>query len=229
MFIFRACIIPALAFACLSAIADPPTVVIDPGHPAAVGDFGARGKKLIEVQVNYHVATLLYKMLRQQGVNAMLTKPDERLMLTNERRAEIANWAKADLFIRLHCDETTGTGFLVIYPAAPGKAPDGTQGPSQHIINASTAAAKKFHAAMAAALKGELTDNGLRTDAQTPVGKRQGALTGSIYSKTPTFLVDMAVLTNPKDEAWLLNVKDKNVQKLASAIEKGVLAALNMQ
>jgi N-acetylmuramoyl-L-alanine amidase len=218
----------SLAFCALSfaALADGPVVVIDPGHPSSPRDPGLKGKKLTEVQVNYRVAAMLVDLLSQQGVTASLTKPDIRLMLTNKRRAEIANWAKADLFVRIHCDETKGSGYTIVFPGAPGQAEDGTKGPSQHVINASSAAAKKFHDAMAASLKAELTDNGVKTDAQTAVGAKQGALTGSIYSKVPTFLVDLAVLGNPHDEAWLLN--RKNVPKLVKALDKGVLAALGL-
>jgi N-acetylmuramoyl-L-alanine amidase len=216
----------ALLAVSVSALAAPPIVVIDPGHPTAPRDSGLKGKKLSEIEANYHVASMLVAELIQQGVDARLTKPDIRLMLTNKRRAEIANWAKADLFIRLHCDETKGSGYLVVYPSAPGTGPDGVTGPSQHVINASLAAAKKFHAAMAAALQGVLTDNGIKTDSDTEVGAKQGALTGSIYSKVPTFLVDMVVLKNQHDEAWISN--HKNVPKLVNAIDKGVLAALGM-
>jgi N-acetylmuramoyl-L-alanine amidase len=35
------------------------------------------------------------------------------------------------------------------------------------------------------------------------VGARQGALTGSIFSQVPVVLIEMAVLTNPQDEAWI--------------------------
>jgi len=209
-----------------TALCSQPVVVIDPGHPAGPRDPGLKGKKLSEVQANFHIATLLVKLLKTQGITAIITRPDIRLQMTNKRRAEIANWAKADFFVRLHCDQTTGSGYAVIYPAAQGTAPDGQKGPGKQVIVASAKMASLFHKAMASSLKGELLDNGVKTDAQTPVGAKQGALTGSIYSQVPTILVNMVVLGSAHDEAWISN--RKNVPKLVEALDKGVLAALEM-
>ncbi len=215
----------AFGAAIVTSMAAQPVVVIDPGHPAGPRDPGTKGKKVSEVQVNFRVANMLALKLEQQGIKVIVTKPDVRLLLTNKRRAEIANWAKADLYIRLHCDQTTGSGYSIVFPGAPGVAADGAKGPSQHVINASSAAAKKFHAAMAASIQTLLVDNGIKTDAQTPVGEKQGALTGSIYSQVPTLLVNLVVLSNSHDEAWISSYK--NVPKLVEALDKGVLAAIN--
>jgi N-acetylmuramoyl-L-alanine amidase len=204
----------------------PKVVVIDPGHPAAARDFGTKGKKLTEVQANFHVASMLVAMLNKQGVKAMLTRNNVNLLLSNKRRAEISNWAHADLYVRIHCDQTTGSGYSIFYPTAPGVAPDGVKGPSAKVIKGSFEAAKAFHAAMAAAMGTELPDGGFKPDNTTPVGAKQGALTGSIYSEAPTLLVNLVVLGNPRDETWILN--RKNPPKLIAALDKGVLAALGM-
>jgi N-acetylmuramoyl-L-alanine amidase len=206
------------------AFCDTPVVVIDPGHPTDAKDRGHRGKKLSETTVNFNVAYLLAQKLETQGVKVILTKQDVRLLLSTQRRAMIANWNKAALFIRIHCDETTGSGYSLYYPAAPGVAPDGVTGPSPDVIKKSYAAAKLFHAAMAAAMKGELNDNGIKTDGQTAVGAKQGAFTGSIYAAVPTILIDLGVLTNAHDEKWLMS--PKNTPKLVDAIDKGILATL---
>jgi N-acetylmuramoyl-L-alanine amidase len=57
------------------------------------------------------------------------------------------------------------------------------------------------------------------------VGSRHGALIGSIFSKVPVVLVEMVVLTNAKDEAFLLSAKGRSA--MAEALAKGVLAALS--
>jgi len=67
-------------------------------------------------------------------------------------------------------------------------------------------------------------DRGLMTDRQTAIGKRQGALTGSIYSQVPVLLIELAVLTNPKDEKFLAS-KD-GFEHLCQAIAAGVRVAV---
>ena len=74
-------------------------------------------------------------------------------------------------------------------------------------------------------LKGSLKDRGVRTDAQTSVGARNGgALTGSIYSKVPVLLVEMCVLTKPSDEKFIRT--DAGQKKMAEALFAGINAAV---
>jgi N-acetylmuramoyl-L-alanine amidase len=205
----------------LGAVAGAQTVCIDPGHPSEVG-VGTQGKRSTEVGVAWQIAKALQIRLRREGVDVFLTKSSERERVTNKRRAEIANEANANIMIRLHCDASNGSGFAVYYPAKPGKV-NGVTGPSASVIASSGRAARLVHGAMARLLKGALNDNGLKTDTQTAVGGRQGALTGSIYSKVPAVLVEMVVLTNRKDEAYILSKKGR--AQMVEALAQGVLAA----
>ena len=84
--------------------------------------------------------------------------------------------------------------------------------------------AKWFHAALAKELKGKLGDLGLKSDAKTAVGSRQGALTGSIFSNVPSILVELVVLTNPKDEAFIASAKGKT--HYAGALVRAIVAAV---
>ena len=77
---------------------------------------------------------------------------------------------------------------------------------------------------MAAGLKGALRDNGCLPDIRTAVGSKQGALTGSIWSQVPVVLVEMCVLSNAKDEAFLLS--EVGQERMAKALAAGVEAAL---
>lgn len=202
----------------------PVTVCIDPGHPT-VEDQGTRGKRALELQVNWLIARQLRLALMKDGLRVVLTKREENMILSNRRRAEIATWAKANLLVRLHCDAGQGSGFTVYYPGAQGRAADGTIGPSKSVIASSKKAATLFHDEMAKSLAGSLSDLGLKTDAQSLVGSRQGALTGSIFSTVPTLLIEMCVLTNPKDENFILSKVGR--AKMVTALEKGVLASLH--
>lgn len=197
-------------------------ICIDPGHPSENG-VGSRGKTLTEVGVAWSVAKRLETLLTKEGYQVILTKSSENEMVTNRRRAEIANKAKADLMIRLHCDAAQASGFSVYYPRLEGRV-DRVAGPSADVRRASQAAAEKFHPTLVKALQGKHPDRGLMTDRSTAIGRRQGALTGSIYSKVPVVLVELAVLSNSKDEAFLQS--KEGFEALCQALASGVLAAV---
>lgn len=209
------CVLP------LALLSQAQTVCIDPGHPSEVGN-GTRGKKYTELQVAWTVAKKLEKKLVASGFKVVLTKSSAKEKVLNRRRAEIANEAKSTLMVRLHCDAQGGTGFAVYYPANEGKA-QGASGPSLRVRRLSKVAAQSMLKAMPMSLKGNLKNRGLKTDRDTLIGAKQGALTGSIFSEVPVVLVEMVVLTNPKDEKFLAQ---GGFDKLAEAIASGTKLAL---
>ena len=91
----------ALPFASVQAQGRDFTVVIDPGHGGR--DPGAIGRKGREKTINLNVALKLGKLIEDNC-------PDVRIVYTRQkdvfvgldRRAQIANNAKADLFISIH-------------------------------------------------------------------------------------------------------------------------------
>ncbi|MBW7927432.1 MAG: N-acetylmuramoyl-L-alanine amidase [Fimbriimonadaceae bacterium] len=208
----------------LAAIAlSTPTVCIDPGHPSEVG-LGTKGKLITELDAVWLVALELKPLLEAKGVQVVLTKATKDEFVANRRRAEIANASKADLLLRLHCDAASGSGLATYYPSEAGTAKDGKKGPSELVLARSAAAAKAFHPVVIERLKGTLPDYGLKTDKQTLIGSQQGALTGSIYSEVPVLLVELCVLTNPKDEAVIAS--DLGRRKIAEALAAGTMAVL---
>jgi N-acetylmuramoyl-L-alanine amidase len=204
------------------ALSASATICIDPGHPSEVGR-GTSGVKLTEIEAAWQVGTSLAAELKARGYRVVLTKSSRDQMVKNRKRAEVANVARADLMVRLHCDAASGTGFTVYCPTQKGKS-EGFIGPSQTVIEESAAAAKLFHRAMAARLAGKLKDNGLKSDLKTAVGARQGALTGSIFSRVPVILVEMVVLTNRKDEIFIASSTGR--ASMVSALVAGVQAAV---
>jgi N-acetylmuramoyl-L-alanine amidase len=196
-------------------------VCIDPGHPSENNDGGELTNGLREVTVNWEVALLLRRELESDGFTVVMTKESESEFVTNKDRAEIANRAQADLLLRLHADAGKASGFTVYYPRKQGTS-HGVTGPAADVLRTSKPAAQAFHAAFAQKLRGQLKDNGLRGDEQTFIGAKQGALTGSIFSKVPTILVEMVFLTTAHDAEW---IKQPSNQKLmAEAIAEGVRA-----
>jgi N-acetylmuramoyl-L-alanine amidase len=195
-----------LSFLCLPTFAGPLsgfTVCLDPGHTSetSAGTQSLDGK-LTERHVNWVIAQDLRPLLEAAGAHVVLTKTSENEFVTNRRRAEIANAANANLFLRLHCDAASDSGIATFYPDRQGHV-QGHVGPSPSVIAASRRAAQLFHPAAAAALHDVLADRGIKGDSATGVGARQGALTGSIFSKVPALTVEMVVLTNNHDYRFI--------------------------
>lgn len=203
-------------------------ICIDPGHPSEVSAGSGKQNGTTEVLMNWEVALKLKKTLEEKyGATVVMTKSKISEKVTNKRRAEIANEAKADVAIRLHCDsETSGKkrGIAVFYPDKQGTVKNGTKGPSKVVIKESAliaqAIGKEFEL-----IKKELPNNGVKTDADTYIGSQQGALTGSIYSQVPVALIEMVFLSNAKDAEFIK--KGINQQRLADIFAKGISTYLN--
>lgn len=184
--------------------------------------MGAEGRRSAEVTVAWEVSEALTKALQAKGYRVICTKSLELQMVSDRLRAQIANHFRSDLLVRLHCDAGPGSGFAVYYPDRQGKV-NGFRGPSPRVLKASRERAVAFHRAMAAKLRGRLRDRGLQPDTATAIGARQGALTGSIYAEIPVLLVEMVVITNPKDENFILSARGR--KRMVEALVDGVVAA----
>jgi N-acetylmuramoyl-L-alanine amidase len=203
----------------LSCLSQAQTVCIDPGHPSEVGK-GTKGKKITEIQAAWKVALLLKKELEREGIKVVLTKKTEMEFVKNRNRSAIANKAKSDLMVRLHCDSVSGSGFAVYIPKKKGTA-QGKTGPADSVIKASVKAGPIFHKELVLGLKGILKDNGLLSDTATAVGGKYGALIGSIFSEVPVVLVEMCRLSNKKDEAFIAS--DEGQLAMAKALASATL------
>ena len=80
----------------------PFTVVIDAGHGGK--DPGNRGNKYYEKKIVLNVALKTGAILeKEKGVKVVYTRKSDKYITLNGR-ANIANKAKADLFVSIHCD-----------------------------------------------------------------------------------------------------------------------------
>lgn len=198
------------------------TVCIDPGHTSETSaGTQSRDGKLTERHVNWVEANLLRPLLEAQGAKVVLTKQTEGQIVTNRKRAEIANAAHAVLLLRLHCDSNAPSGITTYFPDRQGTR-FGVTGPSQEIIHRSHQAALVFQPALAQSLAGMLPSGGVKGDSATFVGGKQGALTGSIFAQVPALTVEMCVLTNAHD--YTLIRTPKGQEDMARALDAGVLA-----
>ncbi len=197
-------------------------VCVDPGHSSETSrGTASRDGKLTELHVNWVVAQRLIALLRADGATVVSTKAYEGQVVTNRRRAEIANAVQAKLFLRLHCDSGEQSGLATYYPDRQGTR-FGVTGPSPAVMAASRQAAEIFQPAVIVALHGALRDAGIKGDSQTGVGSKQGALTGSIFSHVPALTVEMCVLTNAHDYKFIR--LQAGQEQMAQALLAGVEA-----
>ena len=94
-------VIVFLFTACMASAATPFTLVIDPGHGGH--DAGAVGTVAKEKNINLKVALAFGRLVEQNmpGVRVIYTRKTD-VFVTLQERANIANRAKADLFISIH-------------------------------------------------------------------------------------------------------------------------------
>lgn len=202
------------------------TICIDPGHISDQAS-GTRGHRVSEVHANWLIGAQLKTRLEALGYTVVMTKRTEREVVSNRRRAEIANKADAALMVRLHCDASSGSGFAVYVPTRRGTAPDGHTGPSASVLSRSQTLGHRFDTAFVASLNGKLKNQGFKSDLATAIGGKQGALTGSIYAEVPVLLVEMVVLTNRHDEDFLLSSAGETA--LVDGFVKGIEAAVPLR
>lgn len=161
-----------------------------------------------ESVVNLEVAKLLRSELEARGVRVVMVRVSEKVDIPNSGRAHVANAAKADLFVRLHCDGTTNHSTRGLSTLVPAKnqwtAP---------ILSASRSAGRLIHAA-AIATTGA-ADRGVVT---------RSDLAGFNWSTVPTVLVEMGFMSNSAEDRVLNDVTYQ--EKLARGLADGVVEYL---
>lgn len=186
----------------------PPTrlvVVIDPGHGGAVNpaqpdmpfDPGAIAPSngLMEKDATLAVSLRLRALLRQDDVDVILTRSDDR-PLSVQQRSDTANNNGADVFVSVHFNSFTNdgpNGSLVLYPK-PEDVP--------------------FAQAMSDALFNHLGPLGVANDG---VQLRDNWW---IHTRMPTVTVEPAYLSNSREAALIASPSFQQV--LAAAIRSGI-------
>ncbi len=217
------------ASAASSASASGIVVCIDPGHQAAantaqepVGPGAAETKPkvtggatgVVTRQAEHALAlTLSLKIqerLERYGVTVVMTRTTAAVDISNAQRAQVANEAGADLFLRVHADSNTNAdinGVSTLYPAgndwvAPIRAE-------------SLRAASIIHNSMVASSGAK--DRGVNARAD---------LAGFNYATMPAVLVEVGFLSNPNDDKRLAEPGYQD--QLADGIARGVLDYLGV-
>lgn len=194
------------------------TICIDPGHPSEVGN-GTSSRYMSELEANWRIAVKLKSELLGYHYQVVLTKKTMNQYVANRDRAMVANRVDADLLVRLHCDGNSGSGLTVFYPSKSGTI-NGFTGPDRQTIADSRHYARAMTPALREMLAGYLTVNPVKTDRQTAVGARYGALIGSIYSEVPVVLIEMCNMKNDRDARFIASEQGQWI--VAQAIAKAI-------
>ncbi len=206
-----------------------PVVCIDPGHqaegnadPEPIGPGATETKAKVtgggtgvttrvrEHELNLAISLKVRERLERYGVTVVMTRTTANVDISNAQRAQVANNAGADLFLRIHADSSTNasvSGVSTLYPGgndwvAPIREPSlRAAGIIQREVLASTGA----------------TDRSLSERAD---------LSGFNWATVPSVLVETGFLSNPAEDKLL--VDDAYQDKLADGIARGVLEYLGV-
>jgi N-acetylmuramoyl-L-alanine amidase len=207
----------------------PMVVVIDPGHQAAanydqepVGPGSTTTKAKVssgtasvntgapESALVLAVGLKLRDALEAYGIEAVMTRTAQEVDVSNVERAQIANQAGADLFVRVHADGSTDSsvnGVLVLYPASIAGWTDDIGAQS---TRAATLALQELVAATGARSRGLSA----RSD-----------LAGFNWSDVPVFLPEIGLMTNPTEDALLAT--DAYQNKIVQGLTRAILSYLD--
>ncbi|MGV8083399.1 MAG: N-acetylmuramoyl-L-alanine amidase [Coriobacteriia bacterium] len=204
-----------------------PVVCIDPGHqlhanlaPEPIGPGSAVTKpkvaggttgvvtRIPEYRFTLTLSLKLKARLEARGVRVVMIRTTDDVNISNAERAQIANAAGADLFVRIHADGSSDSsmhGISTLYPA--GNAWVAPIQPSS--LRAAQLAQASAVAATGAANRGLSA----RSD-----------MAGFNWSTVPTFLVECGFMTNPSEDRLLAS--DAYQGLLAEGIANGIMQYL---
>lgn len=201
-------------------------VVLDPGHSSIVsGSYEPLGpgssemkaadssgtsgavSGLTEYELNLQVALKLRTELEVRGYTVIMTREDNYTQISCAERAQIANNAGADVFLRIHADgsessSSSGAMGICITPSNPYIASMYNQSRllSDDILNAYCA-------------ETGMSSRGVwETD----------TMTGNNWSQVPTTLLEMGFMTNPNEDSLMADsaFQAKIVTGIANGIDK---------
>lgn len=200
------------------------TIVLDPGHSSKVSgnmeplgpgssemkaadSIGTHGDAsgLMEYQLNLTVCQKAAVALEQKGYKVILTREDSDTPISCAARAQIANNANADAFIRVHAngaDATSANGAMTICitsenPYTPETYEESSK-LSETLLDAYCSAT------------GRRKERVWYTD----------SMTGNNWSKVPTTLLEMGYMTNHDEDLWMAS--EEGQEQIVDGIVKGI-------
>jgi len=209
------------------AASGAPVVVIDAGHqqtadlelepigpgskttkPKVAGGATGVATQAPEYRRTLEIAIKLKGALEAKGVKVVMVRTTNDVDIPNSERAKLGNDAKADLVIRVHCDNSTDTaknGVATLYPSGNSWV--------TKIEKPSMSAAQAIQAALAKA-----------TGAYSLGTYGRADMSGFNYSQRPAVMVLCGFMSNGAEDTKL--GQSAYQSKVASGIAAGVIAYL---
>lgn len=199
-------------------------ICIDAGHqaqadlrPEPIGPGSAQTKErtrgggtgvatgIPEYRINLDIALKLKTLLEQVGFSVVMTRTTNNVSISSAERAQIANNAGANLFVRIHCDSSSSSsaaGISTLYPAK-------NQWTSP-IYEESLKAAQIIQQNLVQVCQRQSRGVVPRSD-----------ITGFNWSKVPVVLIESGFLSNPEEDRILSSAQGQD--KVAEGVYQGVL------
>lgn len=207
------------------AAATGKTVCIDPGHqdhgmsdtePNGPGSSTMKAKLTTgtsgvstgknEYEVNLEVSLKLRDLLVARGYNVVMTRESNDVNISNVERAQIANNANADIFIRVHCnsvDSSSVHGALAYQPTS------GNPYLSGDVISGSQRLASM------------LLSNQIAVTGQRDAGIIDGDdMTGINWAQMPVTIIEIGFMSNPDEDQYICS--ETGESQIAQGLANGV-------
>jgi N-acetylmuramoyl-L-alanine amidase len=169
-------------------------VLIDPGHggrdPGAIGLRGIQEKQIV-LAISQEVA----RILQQQGINAVLTRADDRF-ISLEGRVQRAEQVNANVFVSIHANSIGGNKREV-------------NGLETYYFDSGYGLARSIHQSILRRI--QLTDRGIRRARFYVLRK----------SSMPSTLVEVGFVTGSSDSQRLADPSYR--RRMAEAIAQGIM------
>lgn len=210
-------------------------VVIDAGHGGRdTGAIGPQGTR--EKDVALAIATKLARRLEAMGLEVVMTREDDRFV-TLEDRTRIANQAKGDLFISVHCNaapsralrgietytlNTSSNRYAIRLAARENATSERGVGDLRYILadlatRANTSESSRLARQVQRSLVSSLAPQypGVRD-----LGTKEALFFVLLGARMPAILVETSFISNPEEEQRL--AKAEYQSRVADAISQAV-------
>lgn len=210
-------------------------IMVDPGHggkdPGAQGRYG-----IVEKDLNLRFAKILGKKLAEHGFNVSYTRTKD-VFVSLEKRTEMANEKKADLFISVHCNAhgSENSHGLETYSLNLARTEDAVRVAAREnavsakqisdlqliltdlMLNSKMKESKELAQTVQSGAIKNITRFGTKNR-----GPHEAPFYVLMGAKMPAILVELGYITNKK-EAKRLN-SDNYLDSLAQGLVNGVIA-----
>lgn len=202
------------------------TVVLDAGHsgvvtggtePLGPGSSERKSKDtsgtqgtatgVPEYKLNLTIAKKLKKELVSRGYRVIMTRTTHKIGLSCRERAEIANNAKADAFIRIHANGSSSS-------SANGAMTICTTPDNPYVTKSLSRKSKKLSEAL-------LNEYVKATGAKKEFVWETDSMSGNNWSKVPATIIEMGYMSNPAEDRRMqkASYQKKMVKGIANGID----------